>query len=59
VRLFDAYFAFIHSFCKGIALSDFSGDLPDPLAFDERHVQVLQNMQSPRDQYSYKDKGQA
>ena len=34
-RLFDAHFAFVRSFYEGIALSDFSGDLPDPLTFDE------------------------
>jgi len=34
-RLFDAHFAFICSFCEGIVLSDFSGDLPDPLTFDK------------------------
>ena len=43
-QLFDAYFAFVCSFREGIALSDFSGDLPDPLTFDKRHAQVLQNI---------------
>ena len=35
VRLFDAYFIFVCSFCEGIALFDFSGDFPDPLTFDK------------------------
>jgi len=59
VRLFDAYFAFVRSFREGIAFSDFSGDLPDPLTFDERHAQVLQDMQDLRDRHSHKGKGRA
>jgi len=43
-RLFDAHFTFVRLFHKGITLSDFSGDLPDLLTFDERHAQVLQDM---------------
>ena len=34
-RLFDAHFMFVCLFYKGITLSDFSGDLPDPLIFDK------------------------
>jgi len=34
-RLFNAHFTFVCSFREGIALSDFSSDLPDPLTFDE------------------------
>ena len=58
-RLFDAHFAFVRSFREGIALSDFSGDLPDPLTFDERHTQVLQDMQDLYDRHSHKGKGRA
>ena len=58
-QLFDAHFAFVCSFCEGIALSDFSGDLPDPLTFDEQHVQVLQDMQDLCDRHSHKGKGRA
>ena len=58
-RLFNAYFAFVCSFHEGIVLSDFSSDLPDPLTFDERHAQVLQDMQDLRDRHSHKGKGQA
>jgi len=58
-QLFDAHFAFVCSFHEGIALSDFSGDLPDPLTFDKWHVQVLQNMQDLHDRHSHKGKGQA
>jgi len=58
-RLFNAHFTFVHSFREGIVLSDFSGDLPDPLTFDERHAQVLQDMQSLRDWHSHKGKGRA
>jgi len=58
-QLFDAHFAFVHSFREGIALSDFSGDLPNPLTFDERHTQVLQDMQDLRDCHSHKGKGRA
>ena len=59
IRLFDAYFAFVCSFCEGIALSDFSGDLSDPLTFDEQYAQVLQDMQSLCNWHSHKGKGQA
>jgi len=58
-RLFDAHFTFVRLFREGIALSDFSGDLPNPLTFDERHAQVLQDMQDLRDRHSHKGKGQA
>ena len=58
-QLFDAHFAFVCSFHEGIALSDFSGDLPDPLTFDKWHVQVLQDMQDLHDCHSHKGKGQA
>jgi len=54
-RLFDAHFAFVRLF----ALSDFSGDLPDPLTFDKQHAQVLQDMQDLCDCHSHKGKGQA
>jgi len=37
-RLFNAYFAFVHSFYEDIALSDFSGDLSDPLTFDKQYA---------------------
>jgi len=59
VRLFDAHFAFVHSFREGIALSDFSGDLSNLLTFDEQHAQVLQDMQDLCDYHSHKGKGQA
>jgi len=59
VQLFDAHFAFVCSFRKGIALFDFSGDLPDLLTFDERHAQVLQDMQDLCDCHSHKGKGRA
>jgi len=58
-RLFDAHFMFVRSFRKDIALSDFSSDLPNPLTFDKRHAQVLQDMQSLHNQHSYKGKGRA
>ena len=35
VRLFDTHFVFVCSFCENITLANFSGDLPDPLTFDE------------------------
>jgi len=57
VRLFNAHFAFVHSFCKSIALSDFSGDLFDLLIFDKQHTQVLQDMQSLHNWHSHKGKG--
>jgi len=56
-RLFDAHFAFVHSFRKGVVLSDFSGDLSDPLTFDEQYAQVLQDMQSLCNWHSHKGKG--
>ena len=59
MRLFNAYFAFVRSFYKGITLSDFSSNLPDLLTFDKQHAQVLQDMQSLCDRYSHKGKGQA
>ena len=59
IKLFDAHFAFIRSFCKGIALSDFNSDLPDPLIFNKGHAQVLQDMQSLHNQHSHKSKGRA
>ena len=58
-QLFDAHFTFVCSFREGIALSDFSGDLSDPLTFDEWHAQVLQDMQDLRDRHSHKGKGRA
>jgi len=58
-RLFDAHFTFVCSFHEGIALSDFSGDLPNPLTFDEQHAQVLQDIHNLRDCHSHKGKGRA
>jgi len=58
-RLFDTHFMFVCSFHESIAFSDFSGNLPDPLTFNEQHAQVLQDMQSLCDWHSHKGKGQA
>jgi len=58
-RLFDAHFTFVCLFREGIALSDFSSDLPNPLTFDKQDVQVLQDMQDLRNRHSHKGKGRA
>ena len=38
--LFHSHLVFVRSFRQGILSSQFNGDLPDPLTFEERHQQV-------------------
>jgi len=40
-KLFHAHLAFVQTFCQGILSSNFDGDFPDPLTFDQRHRQIF------------------
>jgi len=57
--LFHSYLVFVHAFCQGILSSRFSGNLPDPLTFEEHHQQVLDEQMSAAESSSKKGKSHA